>query len=79
MALLDDDTLEVTELPIGMWTEVYATKCKQWLGGKDPDDPKKEYPCMIDAFEDYSSDSRIKFIIKLTPSQMKTARAQGKV
>ena len=77
VAVLDDDTLEVTELPIGKWTEDYSTTCKQWLGGKDPEDPKKEHPCLIEAFEDYSSDSRIKFVIKLTPAQMKTARAQG--
>lgn len=77
VALLDDDTLEVTELPVGTWTENFATKCKQWLGGKDPDDPKKEYPSLIETFEDYSSDSRVKFIIKLTPAQMKTASAQG--
>ena len=74
---MDDDTLEVTELPIGKWTEDYADTCKKWLGGKDPEDPKKENPSLIEAFEDYSSDSRIKFIIKLTSAQMKTARAQG--
>ena len=77
VALLDNDTLEITELPIGLWTEDFAAHCKKWLGGKDPDDPKKEYPQLIDSFEDYSSDSRIKFIVKLTPSQMKTARSQG--
>ena len=32
---------------------------------------------MIEAFEDFSSDSRVKFIIKLTKSQMKTAQGQG--
>ena len=77
VALLDNDTLEITELPIGLWTEDFAAHCKKWLGGKDPDDTKKEYPQLIDSFEDYSSDSRIKFIVKLTPSQMKTARSQG--
>ena len=26
VALLDDDTLEVSELPVGTWTENFATK-----------------------------------------------------
>ena len=52
-------------------------KLKQWLGGKDPDDEKKQNPQLIEAFEDYSSDSRVKFIIKLTAAQMKEAKKQG--
>ena len=55
----------------------HSEKLKQWLGGKDPDDEKKTNPQLIEAFEDYSSDSRVKFIIKLSANQMKEAKKQG--
>ena len=35
IAVLDDDTLEITELPIGVWIEVFAEKLQKMTGGKD--------------------------------------------
>jgi DNA topoisomerase-2 len=75
IAVLDDDTLEITELPIGVWIEVFAERLQKMTGGKD--DKGKELPALIEAFEDFSSDSRVRFTVKLSKRQMLEANKQG--
>ena len=41
------------------------------------DDKGNKLPALISSFEDYSSDTRFKFIIKLTSGQMKNAETAG--
>ena len=41
------------------------------------DDKGKKLPELIDSYEDFSSDTRVKFVVKLKPAQMKNARDQG--
>jgi len=73
--LLDDDAVEITELPPQVWTENYRDKLDKMRGGTD--DKGKKMPTLIDSFDDMSSDSRVKFVVKLTPAQLKNAQNQG--
>lgn len=46
IALLDDDTVEITELPPSVWTEDYKAKLMKFMGG--PDEKGKELPKLIE-------------------------------
>ena len=41
------------------------------------DDKGKKIPALIEGFDDFSSDSRVKFVVKMTAGQMANARNQG--
>lgn len=72
---MDEAQVEITELPPGVWTEVYKDKLMKWCG--EADDKGKPTPKLIEDFENHSSHNRVKFIVKLSPGQMRDARKQG--
>ena len=76
IAVLDDDTLEVTELPVGVWTESFTERLQKMIGGKQADSGK-ELPSIIEAWEDHSSETLVRIIIKLSKKQMTEAHKQG--
>ena len=58
-----------------MWTEVYRDRLDKMRGGSD--DKGKKLPQLIESFDDLSSDSRVKFVVKMTGAQLNNARDQG--
>lgn len=46
LSLLDDDTIEITELPPQVWTEDYKEKLIKMMGG--PDEKGKDMPKLIE-------------------------------
>ncbi|KAI1727367.1 DNA gyrase/topoisomerase IV, subunit A domain-containing protein [Ditylenchus destructor] len=66
IATLSDDTLEITELPIKLWTQTYKeTVIEPLMEGTITD------------FKEYHTDQTVKFIIKMTPEKLKEAERQG--
>ena len=63
--ILDDDELEITELPIGKWTRDYKTFLEE-LAIKDE----------IDEIREYHQENRVHFILKV-PNLMAIERKEG--
>ncbi|KAI1728634.1 DNA gyrase/topoisomerase IV, subunit A domain-containing protein [Ditylenchus destructor] len=66
IATLSDDTLEITELPIKMWTQTYKESVIEPL-----------MEGTITDFKEYHTDQTVKFIIKMTPEKLREAERQG--
>lgn len=75
IALLESDVVEITELPPQVWTDDFKQKLMKMQGGTD--DKGKELPKLIEDFDNNSSHDRVKFIVTLSPTQMREARKQG--
>ncbi|KAI9591804.1 DNA topoisomerase [Syncephalis fuscata] len=68
---IDDNTLEITELPIRTWTQSYKEQLESWLTGTD------KSPAFIKDYKEYHTDTKVHFIIKLTDENMRKAEAEG--
>ena len=55
---LDDNTIEVTELPVGTWTEDYKDNLTAMVANGSP---------YLKDFENHYTDKRVKFVLKLYP------------
>ncbi|TFY62387.1 hypothetical protein EVJ58_g3889 [Rhodofomes roseus] len=69
VAKVDDTTIEITELPVGKWTQNYKAELEAMCGEKG-DGPIKDY-------KEYHNNMNVHFIINLEPKQMEKAEAQG--
>ena len=63
--ILEEDELEITELPIGKWTRDYKTFLEE-LALKDE----------IDEIREYHQENRVHFILKV-PNLMQIERKEG--
>jgi DNA topoisomerase-2 len=69
---INDSTLEVTELPIGKWTQDY----KEYL--EDLIKPvNKNEKASIQDYKEYHTDASVQFVLFLTPEQMEDAIEVG--
>ncbi|KAJ1653276.1 DNA topoisomerase 2, partial [Dispira simplex] len=68
---VDDTTLEVTELPIGMWNDTYKKLLEGWCTGTD------KVPAFLKDFFNYSGVYTVLFEIKLSEAEMAKAEAEG--
>lgn len=64
---LDDKTIEVTELPIGRWTDDY----KEFLESASFEDPtngnkKRRQLAPISSYSNYSTEANVRFVVKLS-------------
>lgn len=72
VSIIDDQTIEITELPIKTWTQTYKENVLEpMLTGTD-----KVQPLIID-FKEYHTDTTVKFIIKMAPEKLAQAEEQG--
>ncbi|XP_048776509.2 DNA topoisomerase 2-alpha-like isoform X2 [Ostrea edulis] len=72
VAIIDDQTIEITELPIRTWTQAYKEDVLElMLYGTE------KTPAMITDFKEYHTDSTVKFVVKMTPEKMAAAEEQG--
>ncbi|KAJ3179046.1 DNA topoisomerase 2 [Gaertneriomyces sp. JEL0708] len=71
MRQLDETTLEVTELPIGSWTQAYKEFLESLLTGTDKTPPS------IRDYKEYHTDTAVHFVIYLTEDQMREAKEEG--
>lgn len=56
---IDDQTLEISELPIGMWTEDYKDFLTEMVANNSP---------VLKNFENHYTDKQVKFILKFYPN-----------
>ncbi|KAK6039752.1 DNA gyrase/topoisomerase IV, A subunit [Cooperia oncophora] len=72
VAVLSDDTIEITELPIKTWTQTYKeTVLEPMLESSD----KKS--AMISDFKEYHTDVTVRFVVKLPHGKLRDLEAEG--
>ncbi|XP_064646411.1 DNA topoisomerase 2-alpha-like isoform X2 [Lineus longissimus] len=72
IAILDENTVEITELPIRLWTQSYKEQVLEpFLQGTE-----KVTPCIQD-YKEYHTDSTVRFVVKMAREKLDHARAQG--
>lgn len=72
VAIIDDQTIEITELPVRTWTQNYKEDVLEvMLHGTE------KTPSMITDFKEYHTDSTVKFVVKMTPEKLAAAEEQG--
>ncbi|EJW80681.1 DNA topoisomerase 2, partial [Wuchereria bancrofti] len=72
IALLSDDTIEITELPIRTWTQTYKESVlESMLEGSD------KQPPLIQDFKEYHTDTTVKFLVKMNPAKLREAEMEG--
>ncbi|EGT36104.1 hypothetical protein CAEBREN_03194 [Caenorhabditis brenneri] len=66
VAVLDDNTIEITELPVKQWTQDYKEKVLETL----LESSDKKTPIITD-YKEYHTDITVKFVVKLTPGKLR--------
>ncbi|CAF0772126.1 unnamed protein product [Didymodactylos carnosus] len=71
-AKLDDQTIEITDLPVGIWTQTYKeATLEQMLS------PKDGTPPLILDYKEYHTDTTVRFVVKMTPQALADYIQQG--
>jgi len=65
--IIDDNTVLITELPIGRWTDDYKSYLETLLYDKSNDDNNKQ--CLVD-FVNHSTDKIVKIILKFKKDEL---------
>ena len=72
VSIIDEDTIEITELPVGTWTHPYRENLLDpMLHGSD-----KIKPILSD-YKEYSSETVVRFIITFLPGELRKAEKEG--
>lgn len=72
IAVTDDDTIEITELPIRTWTQPYKENVlENMLHGTE-----KVPPSILD-YKEYHTDTTVKFVIKMNKDKLRKAEEEG--
>ncbi|XP_018425661.1 PREDICTED: DNA topoisomerase 2-beta isoform X1 [Nanorana parkeri] len=70
--VLDRNTIEITELPVRTWTQVYKEQVLEpMLNGTDKN------PALINDYKEYHTDATVKFVVKMTEEKLAQAEAAG--
>lgn len=69
------DTIEITELPVGKWTDDY----KEFLEGCADPDVKKPSKLSIKSYQNYSTESRVKFIVEFPSGKLHDLVEKGSI
>ncbi|KAK3082863.1 hypothetical protein FSP39_007418 [Pinctada imbricata] len=72
VSIIDDQTIEITELPIKTWTQAYKEEVLEpMLHGTD------KQPATITDYREYHTDSTVKFVVKMTPEKLSQIEQTG--
>ncbi|ESP01683.1 hypothetical protein LOTGIDRAFT_146901, partial [Lottia gigantea] len=72
ISILDDNSIEISELPIRTWTQAYKEDVLEpMLHGTD------KIAAMITDYKEYHTESTVRFVIKMSPEKLAQAEAQG--
>ncbi|XP_078520094.1 DNA topoisomerase 2-beta isoform X2 [Lissotriton helveticus] len=70
--VLDRNTVEITELPVRTWTQVYKEQVLEpMLNGTE------KTPALITDYKEYHTDTTVKFVVKMTEEKLAQAEAAG--
>ncbi|CAB3411199.1 unnamed protein product [Caenorhabditis bovis] len=72
VAVLDDNTIEITELPIKTWTQDYKEKVLEGL----MESSEKKQPVITD-YKEYHTDTTVRFVVKIANGKMRELEAEG--
>lgn len=71
VAIVDNQTIEITELPIKVWTQSYKESVLEpMLGGE-------KQPQIIQDYKEYHTDTTVKFVVKLKENDLARLEEQG--
>ncbi|XP_025107253.1 DNA topoisomerase 2-alpha-like isoform X3 [Pomacea canaliculata] len=72
VSILDDRTVEITELPIRCWTQNYKEEVLEpMLHGTE------KTPSIISDYKEYHTDTTVKFVVKMAPEKLAQAEESG--
>ncbi|KAK4703211.1 DNA topoisomerase II, partial [Phenoliferia sp. Uapishka_3] len=66
-----DDTIEITELPVKVWTQSYKELLEAWVAGTE------KTPALVKDYKEYHSDTTVHFIITLTDKGKEAIEKEG--
>ncbi|MEE6466089.1 hypothetical protein FKM82_006831 [Ascaphus truei] len=70
--VLDRNTIEITELPVRTWTQVYKEQVLEpMLNGNE------KTPALITDYKEYHTDTTVKFVVKMSEEKLAQAEAAG--
>ncbi|TMS35647.1 hypothetical protein L596_003006 [Steinernema carpocapsae] len=72
VAVISSDTIEITELPIKMWTQNYKESVIEPMMENTDKSPQ-----MIIDFKEYHTDQTVKFVIKMNANKLREAEMEG--
>ncbi|KAG8904381.1 DNA topoisomerase 2, partial [Tulasnella sp. 403] len=68
---IDRETIEITELPVYVWTQDYKERLEKWVTGSD------NTPPYVKDYKEYHTNTTVHFVITMTSEGMKKAEAEG--
>ncbi|KAL3990740.1 DNA gyrase/topoisomerase IV subunit A family protein [Acanthocheilonema viteae] len=72
VAVINNETIEITELPIRTWTQTYKeTVLVPMMDGSD------KQPAIITDFKEYHTDTTVKFVIKMNSDKLRASKEEG--
>ncbi|XP_046987549.1 DNA topoisomerase 2-like [Schistocerca americana] len=72
ISVLGEDKVEITELPIGVWTQTYKENVLEpMMGGTE------KVPQQIVHFQEYNTDTTVRFVVKIDPEKLRKAEQEG--
>lgn len=72
IAIIDDTTIEITELPVRTWTQNYKENTLEpMLHGTE------KQPSVISDYKEYHTDKTVKFVIKMSAEKLAKAEQEG--
>uniref|UniRef100_A0A672ZI06 DNA topoisomerase 2 n=1 Tax=Sphaeramia orbicularis TaxID=375764 RepID=A0A672ZI06_9TELE len=72
VAILDSNTIEISELPVRTWTQSYKENVlESMLNGTE------KVPPLITDYKEYHTDSTVRFVVKMTEEKLREAEAAG--
>ncbi|CUT98959.1 DNA topoisomerase 2 alpha [Echinococcus multilocularis] len=72
IAVLDDQTVEITELPAKTWTQCYKeTVLEPMLNGTE------KVPVSISDYKEYHTDVTVRFVVQMTQEKLREAESMG--
>ncbi|KAM9336755.1 DNA topoisomerase 2-alpha [Symphorus nematophorus] len=72
VAILDSTTIEISELPVKSWTQMYKENVLEpMLNGTE------KVPSLITDFKEYHTDTTVRFVVKMSEEKLREAEAAG--
>uniref|UniRef100_A0A7E4ZZX8 DNA topoisomerase 2 n=1 Tax=Panagrellus redivivus TaxID=6233 RepID=A0A7E4ZZX8_PANRE len=72
IGVINDDTIEITELPVKTWTQNYKESVIEPLVDGDG-----KTPAMVNDFKEYHTDVTVRFVVKMPQDKLRAAESMG--
>ena len=78
ISVLDETNVEITELPIGVWTNLYKHAVLDvFMYGNEKNKKSKKFKASIKNYTEFVTDCYVRFVIKMSNKQFKKAKKKG--